>query len=61
MIVACLEEVLIAGETSVTPTMFQRAFKRKYGCLDAFNPFVTDDWKSIDTRLLFPDAEGVEV
>ena len=61
MIVACLEEVLIAGETSVAPTMFQRAFKRKYGCLDAFNPFVTDDWKSIDTRLLFPDAEGVEV
>ena len=61
MIVACLEEVLIAGETSLTPIMFQRAFKRKYGCLDAFNPFVTDDWKSIDTRLLFPDAEGVEV
>ncbi|WP_179381475.1 TniB family NTP-binding protein [Jannaschia marina] len=48
--VSGLEEALIAGDTTVGRHHFATAFRRKADCIPAFNPFLADDFRSIDTR-----------
>jgi hypothetical protein len=51
-IISGIEEALIAGDVSVKRSHFAKAFHRKSGCIPAFNPFLADDFWSIDPRLV---------
>ena len=57
-VIAGIEEALLSGATELDRDMFRRAFQRRSGAIDALNPFVSDDWRAIDTRLLLQTVEG---
>ena len=59
IVVSAIEEALLGGRTSLDRDAFVRAFRRRSGAVDALNPFLCDDWRVVDARLLMqaPDPE----
>ena len=57
--IAAIEEALLGGQASLDRGAFARAFRRRSGAVDAINPFLCDDWRVVDARLLMqaPDPE----
>lgn len=56
LIIGALEEVMLAGRTEATCSDFAAAYQRRTGCLPGFNPFVVEDFRRIDSRLLLTDG-----
>lgn len=57
LVVSSVEEALIRSQLEVTSDTFGQAYRRRSSCVDALNPFISDDWHSIDPRLLFQSGE----
>lgn len=53
LVISALEEALIREQSEITVDAFAQAFKRRSGCVDALNPFIAEDWRAMDARLLF--------
>ncbi len=52
-IILCgIEEALYSGDTVLTCRHYAEAFRRRMACIPAFNPFVADDFLTIDVRRL---------
>lgn len=58
MLIQVIEEAMIASQDVLHLEHFIRAFGRRTGCSDGLNPFVVDDYLTIDTTLIFDDLEG---
>ena len=58
LVIAGIEEALLHNEQSLGIEAFRRAFGRRAGCSDAWNPIVAADWRSIDPRKLLEQTEG---
>lgn len=56
-IVGGIEEALLSRASQLDAEVFRRAFERRAGVPDALNPFVADDWRAIDARLLMQAGE----
>ncbi|MES0863279.1 ATP-binding protein [Ruegeria sp. SCPT10] len=52
MCLSGIEEALYDGETQLRLGHFAEAFRRKSGCIPAFNPFLAQDYISIDVRTI---------
>ncbi|WOI56704.1 TniB family NTP-binding protein [Palleronia sp. LCG004] len=52
-VIAAIEEALRSGASVLDRSHFAAAFRRRSGCIDGLNPFLTDDYLSIDPRQLF--------
>lgn len=57
MIIAGIEEALLGGDSRLDSDTFRRAFRRRSGAADALNPFLSEDWQMIDTRLLLQSPQ----
>ncbi|MEX0319906.1 MAG: TniB family NTP-binding protein [Ruegeria sp.] len=57
LIIAAIEEALIAKQTQLTPRMFVDAFRRRSGCIDGLNPFLIEDFERIDPRAILSRLE----
>jgi len=60
MIIGAIEEALMVGSSKVTKDHFVATFRLRAGCVDALNPFVAADYRSIDARKLLDGFDGVE-
>lgn len=52
MCLSGIEEALYNGDTQLRLAHFAEAFRRKSGCIPAFNPFLAQDYLSIDVRTI---------
>ncbi len=52
MCLSGIEEALYDGDTQLRLAHFAEAFRRKSGCIPAFNPFLAQDYLSIDVRTI---------
>lgn len=55
MIIKAIEVALLRGSETLNKEHFSRAFQQKSGCIDEFNPFLREDFREIDCRLLLSD------
>jgi len=55
--IGAIEEMLIAGQTRLDIGLFADAFRRRTGCVDALNPFLTSGFERIDARQLLGKME----
>lgn len=52
-IILCgIEEALYSDDTILKRAHYAEAFRRRTGCIPAFNPFIADDFLAIDVRRL---------
>ena len=58
IVVAAIEEALLGGQASLDRGAFARAFRRRSGAVDALNPFLSEDWRAVDARLLLQTPES---
>ncbi len=58
LIIAAIEEALIAKQPKLTSHMFVDAFRRRSGCFDGLNPFLIDDFEHVDPRAILSRSEG---
>ena len=58
IVVAAIEEALLGGQASLDRGAFVRAFRRRSGAVDALNPFLSEDWRAVDARLLLQAPES---
>lgn len=57
IIIGAIEEALLADHAELQPQDFIRTFRRRTGCIDGLNPFVSDDFRAIDARKLLTSLE----
>jgi Cdc6-like AAA superfamily ATPase len=56
MIISAIEEALLEGRKTLTRSDFAEAFRSRAACVDALNPIVANDYKSIDaSKILLED------
>lgn len=60
IIIAAIEEALLADHLMVGLDDFASAFRRRSGCVDDLNPFISEDYRSIDARKLLAEVEEDE-
>ncbi|WP_299047754.1 TniB family NTP-binding protein [uncultured Tateyamaria sp.] len=60
IIIAAIEEALLADDTSVGLDNFIAAFRRRSGCVDDLNPFISEDFRAVDARKLLAEVEEEE-
>lgn len=61
MMIAGIEEAVIDGEEVVRSRHFAKSFQRKSGCIPAFNPFLADDFWTIDPRVVLRNKTTLDV
>jgi len=55
-----IEEALIERATVLQCRHFATSFRRKSGCIPAFNPFLSDDFWAIDPRLILRNQTNLD-
>jgi hypothetical protein len=59
LIIAALEEAMLANAEVLEMVHFTRMFRKRAGCIDGLNPFIAGDFERIDSRrLLDRGGEG---
>lgn len=59
IIISAIEEALLADHATLGIDDFAAAFRRRSGCVDDLNPFLSDDYRVIDARKLLTVVEEV--
>lgn len=52
LVIAALEEAMMAGAERLEVAHFVRMIRKRAGCIDGLNPFIADDFERIDSRKL---------
>jgi type II secretory pathway predicted ATPase ExeA len=58
IMIECIEEALRDGSPSLQREHCVSAYRLRNGCIDGLNPFVIDDFQSIDARRLLDETGG---
>ncbi|MEP3342952.1 MAG: TniB family NTP-binding protein [Hyphomicrobiales bacterium] len=58
LIIAAIEDALYEGSKTLDLSSFVRSYRSRTGCLDARNPFVTEEFLSIQSHRLLDDLEA---
>ncbi len=68
MILCGIEEALYVESDQLKLAHFAEAFRRKSGCIPAFNPFLAEDYRTIDVKAVMgwlelndPSSSGVRI
>lgn len=59
MIVGAIEEALLEDSKTVSIDNFAEMYRSRVGCVDALNPFVTDDFKVVDAGKLLGGVDNL--
>lgn len=57
LVIAALEEAMMAGSEELESVHFTRMFRKRAGCIDGLNPFVAGDFERIDSRRLLDQGD----
>ena len=57
LIIAAIEEALLADHMPLGVDDFAAAFRRRSGCVDDLNPFISDDYRAVNARQLLATVE----